>query len=74
MTFGNQGYGSFDSNLQIFWPKSQSKVFLGKEAPGKIRENLWLRLLGEEVREEARERGPRIGNATARQIPMKLED
>jgi hypothetical protein len=54
--------------------KSQSKILLEKEVPSKLRESIWLCFLGEEVREEACERGPCIDNADARQIPMKLED
>ena len=73
-TVSNQSNGSFDSNLQIVLSIGQSKVFLGKKALDKLGEDLQLRLLGEEVREEARKGSPCIGNIGVRQIPVQLKD
>jgi hypothetical protein len=69
LAVSNQGNGTFDSNLQVVLSIGQRKVFLGKEMPDKLGEDLWLRLLREEMGEEARKRGSRIGNIGARQIP-----
>ena len=45
LAFGNQGYGTFNSNLQVFLPKGQPKILLRNEELGKIREGIWLFLL-----------------------------
>jgi hypothetical protein len=52
----------------------QSKISLGKEALDKLGEDLRLHLLGEEMREEAREGSPCIRNIGACQIALLFED
>jgi hypothetical protein len=70
----DQSNGSFDSNLQIVLSIGQSKISLGKEALDKLGEDLRLHLLGEEMREEAREGSPCIRNIGACQIALLFED
>jgi hypothetical protein len=62
------------ANLQVDLSIGQRKIFLTQETLDKLRENLWLRLLGKEMGEEALEGSSSNGNMGARQISLQLED